>query len=103
MGKETRFDVLLRQGRVMKDEEQEAAVRALFLDERFAGVIGFVERIKREYVDASCDQSLASSPGKQSHAWGSVDALRALMDRLREATARGSRKREEGLSADSSD
>jgi hypothetical protein len=95
MAKETRFDRLMRAGKVMTPQEREECVRGLLLEDRFAGVLGLVLELKDAYVDESSDQRLASSPGKQCHAWGSVDGLRALEARLRVVCERGARRKGE--------
>lgn len=79
----------------MAREEQEACVRGLFLDPRFAGVLGYIVRQREEHVAGGCGQELAGNPGKQGHAWGSVFALEQLLNDLKGITARGNRRREE--------
>lgn len=92
MAKETRFDRLLREGLAMSAAERMDCVRGLMLDPRFAGLLGFVQGEREEYVRSSCDQALADSHGKQSHAWGSVFALEGLVNAFRGVAAKGAPK-----------
>lgn len=90
MAKETRFERMVREGRVMSRSEQEECVRGLMLDPRFNGLLGWICGERDGYVGASCDQAIADSHGKQSHAWGSVFAMENLLGGLRGVAAKRS-------------
>lgn len=77
----------------MEPAMREECVRQLLMDERFVGVLGMVESLRERYVVEGCDQALAGSPGKQSHSWGSVNALLALLVELSVIEGRVERKR----------
>lgn len=68
---------------LMPQEELELHLRSLCADPRFAAVLRLVQKHRGEFVEAGCDQRLAADGNKQSHAWGSVYALKTLEEELR--------------------
>ena len=80
---------------LMPQDELELHLRSLATDPRFAAVLRFIQKHRGEFVEAGCDQRLAADGNKQSHAWGSVFALRTLEEELRRivTTAPPERKR----------
>lgn len=77
------FEDHLAKAALMPQDELELHLRSLVTDPRFAAFLRLVQKQRSDFVEAGCDQRLAADGNKQSHAWGSVFALRTLEDELR--------------------
>jgi len=79
-----KWEEMQEKARLMGAAEIDAALLALASDERFPAVLRLIDRQREAFVDGGCQQAMAADPGKQTHCWGSVYALRELEGELRQ-------------------
>jgi hypothetical protein len=79
------YDELLAKAKGYRPGQAEADMRVLARDERFAAVVAWMQGNLEAFTEAACAQKLADSHGRQSHAAGSVYALRVMQGQLRTA------------------
>lgn len=76
------FSEHLDNSRAMTLPQMDNLLRTLGRDERFAAVVGWLERNREAFVKAGSRQDLAADHGKLAHAQGSVHALHVLTAQL---------------------
>lgn len=81
----TRYEELLQEAKNFRPGQVEAQMRVLARDDRFAAVVAWLQGNLEAFTAAACAQKLADSHGRQSHAAGSVYALRIMDGQLRTA------------------
>jgi len=85
----SRYAALAELGRQLRPGEPQDFVRQLAADNRFAAVLELIRHNREAFVDAASHQALAAHPGKQSHACGSIHALRVLEGQIQALIDRG--------------
>lgn len=66
----------------MEIQERDRILRQMKRDPRLAALLDFIAQQEDEFVESACSQAMAADPGKQSHAAGSVYAMRTLSEAL---------------------
>lgn len=79
----SRYEALREEARKWKPAELQSQLRAVAADPRFAAVVGWLETNREAWGQSAAAQSLASNPGKQSHACGSLHLMNVLCAQLR--------------------
>ena len=76
------YDEHLDVSRTLNPAELDNLLQSLGRDDRFCGVIAWIERNREAYINEGSRQALASDHGKLAHAQGSVHALNVLRAQL---------------------
>jgi hypothetical protein len=64
-----------------------ALIQSLAADERFAGVVAWLEFNRHDLVNAGCQRALAGDHGRLAHMQGSVNAMNVLINQLHQMLA----------------
>lgn len=78
--------------RKLTDKQIAQFIRILAAEPRFDAVVQLLDRNLEQWIVAASDQKLADSPGKTTHALGSVHAVRMLLAQIDNAVNKPGRE-----------
>ena len=76
------YNELLAQGRAMPQPMLEANLRGLLRDDRFAAVLGWLDRNREAFVKELSKPAASENAGRLAHAAGAVHCINSLSAQL---------------------